>query len=119
MLFFCSLNSFAYTDSNKNNENKILIPVKKIHDNSITNYDRVDVDIYALLDNSSKIIEIDITADIGSGEIYITDSGSNVIDSTVFTGQGRTILSAPLSKGDYCLTVWSDVYYGEGIFTIK
>ena len=38
------------------------------------------MDIYALLDNSSKIIEIDITADIGSGEIYITDSGSNVIE---------------------------------------
>lgn len=66
-----------------------------------------------------NILQIESTS-IGDADIYIVDSWGNVLAyDRLDVNVGHLMMSAPDSAGSYTIVIWSDIYYGEGSFTIE
>ena len=78
----------------------------------------ISTNVRAYADYNSGILELECYG-IGDFDIYIVDSNNQIVDQmTVFDGMSSCLIPMPEVLGNYLLVIWSDKYYGEGIFTI-
>lgn len=56
---------------------------------------------------------------VGDANVYVVDSNNQTVEQMiVFDGTHAAFIPMPEESGNYVLVIWSNNYYGEGIFTI-
>lgn len=79
----------------------------------------ISSNVKAYINYDTGMLELECYG-IGDADIYIVDSKDQVVDQmTMFDGTSIAFLPVPEIAGDYVLVIWSEKYYGEGVFTIS
>lgn len=112
---FCCFNSYASDPD----QEKTSIPIKEIRSEAEVGRERsLLLPVYALLNHSSGIIELELNG-VGSGEVIIIDDGNNVVSSLYVSSSDELIyLPSPAVDGVFMLGIYCEHYCGEGMFTI-
>lgn len=112
---FCCFNSYASDPD----QEKTSIPIKEIRSEAEVGRERsLLLPVYALLNHSSGIIELELNG-VGSGEVIIIDDGNNVVSSLYVSSSDELIyLPSPAVDGVFMLGIYCEYYCGEGMFTI-
>lgn len=78
----------------------------------------ISINVRVFADYTSGILELECYG-IGDFDVYIVDSKNQIVDQmTVCDVMSQCFILMPAVSGNYVLVIWSDKYYGEGIFTI-
>lgn len=78
----------------------------------------ISYNVSAYINYDSGVLELECYG-IGDADVYIVDSVNQVVDQMiVLDGTSTAFIPVPEVAGNYVLVIWSEKYYGEGIFTI-
>lgn len=96
---------------------KELIVIVKEHQTT-TDVDRtIGFEPNAYLLRDMNLLEINNAC---SSTIFIVNSSNQIVDQFSVSGFNSVeYLPAPTTAGVYTLVIWSDTYYGEGVFTVN
>lgn len=79
----------------------------------------ISYNVRAYINYDSELLELECYG-IGDADIYIVDSKDQVVDQmTMFDGTSIAFIPVPEVAGNYVLVIWSEEYYGEGMFTVE
>ncbi len=79
----------------------------------------ISYNVRAYINYDSDLLELKCYG-IGDADIYIVDSKDQVVDQmTMFDGTSIAFIPVPEVAGNYVLVIWSEEYYGEGMFTVE
>ena len=78
----------------------------------------ISINVRVFADYTSRILELE-SYGIGDFDVYIVDSKNQIVDQMTLCDDISTcLIPMPEVSGNYVLVIWSDKYYGEGVFTI-
>lgn len=79
----------------------------------------ISYNVRAYINSGSDMLELECYG-IGDADVYIVDSVNQVVDQMlVLDGTSTAFIPVPTVAGNYVLVIWSEKYYGEGMFAVE
>lgn len=79
----------------------------------------ISYNVSAYINYDSGVLELECCG-IGDADVYIVNSVNQVVyQMLVLDGTSTAFIPVPTVAGNYVLVIWSEKYYGEGMFTVE